>query len=70
MRSTESTERSSVPPGVRRLFRLPLGSAERVRADVDEELQSFLDARIEYLVERGMHPPDARTAALRRLGGA
>src|SRR5690349_7252915 len=60
---------SRVPPGVRRVFRLPLGTAERVRADVDEELASFLEARVEYLVERGMSAAEARAEALRRLGG-
>ena len=61
---------SPVPPGVRRLFRLPLGTAERARADVDEELESFLAARVDYLIERGMSPSDARAEALRRLGGS
>ena len=55
--------------GVRRLFRLRLGSAARIRAEVDEELASLLEARIDDLVARGSAPADARAAALRRLGG-
>jgi putative ABC transport system permease protein len=59
----------TIRAGVRRLFRLPLRTADRARADADEELQSFLDARVESLVARGMRPADARAEALRRLGG-
>jgi len=55
--------------GVRRLLRLPLRTRDQVHADVDEELQSYLDARIEYLVARGMSRADAADEALRRLGG-
>lgn len=56
--------------GVRPLFRLPLRTAARAHADADEELDSFVAARIDWLVARGMHPTDARAEALRRLGGA
>ena len=61
--------RREIRAGTRRLFRLALRSAARARADADEELASFLQARIEWLVARGMRPADARTEAFRRLGG-
>jgi predicted permease len=55
--------------GVRRVFRLPLRGAGRAHADADAELDSFLEARVEHLVARGMSASDARAEALRRLGG-
>ena len=61
--------RREIRAGTRRLFRLALRSASRARADADEELDSFLAARIEWLVARGRSPADARAEALRRLGG-
>ncbi len=54
--------------GVRRLFRLVSRTPDMVRDDVDEELQAYLDARVEYLTDRGMAPDEARAEALRRLG--
>jgi putative ABC transport system permease protein len=54
--------------GVRRIFRLGVYRPEVIRDDVDDELRAFLDARIEYLTERGMAPDAARAEALRRLG--
>jgi predicted permease len=59
---------TGIRAGVRRLFRLPLRSRERIHDDVDAELESYLDARVEYLVARGMSTTDARTEAVRRLG--
>jgi putative ABC transport system permease protein len=56
--------------GVRRLFRPALRSADRARADADDELRSFLDARVDDLVARGMPPDEARSQAVQRLGGA
>jgi putative ABC transport system permease protein len=55
--------------GVRRLFRLGVRTPERIRADADEELRSYIDARIEHLAARGMSPDQARIEAERRLGG-
>jgi predicted permease len=55
--------------GVRRLFRLPLRSARQARADADEELASFVDARVADLIARGLTPDEARATALERLGG-
>jgi len=42
--------------------------ADEVRADLDEERQTLIDARIDYLVERGLSAEDARAEALRRQG--
>ena len=56
--------------GVRRLFRLPLTSRARTRADADDELAAFMNARITDLVTRGASEEDARAEALRRLGGS
>jgi putative ABC transport system permease protein len=58
-----------IRPGVHRIFRLPLRTKARIRADADEELESFLEARTEDLIARGMDPAGARAEALRRLGG-
>lgn len=55
--------------GIRRFFRLDVRSAARVSADADDELASFLDARIEDLITQGMTPEAARDEALLRLGG-
>src|SRR5437899_2449275 len=60
--------RIGFPPGVRRLFRLPLWTHTAVRRDVDDELESLVASRVEHLVARGMSPGDARAEALRRLG--
>lgn len=58
----------SLRPGIRRLFRLPLRSAASIHADVDEELESIIAARVDANVLLGMSPDDARAEALRRLG--
>ena len=58
----------SIRPGVRRLFRLPLRTADQAAADADAELDAFLEERIEFLVQRGMTPVAARAEALSRLG--
>ncbi|MDB4877648.1 MAG: permease [Gemmatimonadetes bacterium] len=55
-------------PGIRRLFRLPLRTSASIHADVDEELESLLAARIDAYVAHGMSPAAARDEALRRLG--
>jgi putative ABC transport system permease protein len=57
-------------PGIRRLFRLPLRTSAAIHADVDEELESLLAARVDAFVARGMSPADARDEALRRLGSS
>lgn len=57
-----------IRPGVGRLFRHPLRTADQARADADAELQALLEERIEYFVQRGMSPEAARAEALARLG--
>jgi putative ABC transport system permease protein len=55
--------------GVRRFFRIDVQTVARASADSDDELATFLEARIEDFVGRGMAPTDARVEAIRRLGG-
>lgn len=55
---------------MRRLFRLPLRSPASTQADADEELSSFIDARVADLVAHGMPEFDARADTLHRLGGS
>ncbi|MEP6833886.1 MAG: ABC transporter permease [Gemmatimonas sp.] len=54
--------------GVSRLVRLPLRTRAQIDADADAELASFLTERVDYLVERGMSPSEAREEAFKRLG--
>jgi len=56
-----------LPPGVRRIFRLPWSRRE-MRRDLDNELQFHLQMRIDELRARGVSERDARAEALRRLG--
>ena len=56
-----------LPHGVRRLFRLPW-SRTRLVADMDEEMRTHLDLRIEHLRMRGLSRRDAELEALRRFG--
>jgi predicted permease len=62
--------RFDLRPGVRRLFRLPLWTRDSTHRDIDDELESLIASRVEYLVARGMSPGDARAEAVRRLGGS
>src|SRR6185503_4412933 len=62
--------RAEPPSLVRRLFRLPPRSDAAVHADIDEELESLIAARVDDLVGRGMSPSDARLEAARRLGAS
>lgn len=59
-----------LPARVRRLFRLDAHRGRDAQADADDELSSFLEARSDDLVARGMTRDDARAEALRRLGNA
>jgi predicted permease len=52
----------------RRLFQLGIGRRRNARAEMQEELQYHLDARVAHLVARGMTPEAARAKALRRFG--
>ena len=60
---------SGIRSGVRRLFRLPLRRRDVARVDADDELDAYVEARIEYLTARGMSPVEARVETLKRLGG-
>ena len=60
--------RFDIRPGIRRFFRLPLRTASSIYADVDEELESIMAARVDDLMSRGLSRADARSEALRRLG--
>lgn len=55
--------------GVRRWFRLPVRDRLMTEADVEAELASHLDERVERLVAQGLSEPEARAEAERRLGG-
>lgn len=56
--------------GVRRLFRLNVRRPQDALRDADAELDSVIDAKIEYLVARGMPAHAAREEAERSLGAA
>ncbi|MHB1222813.1 MAG: ABC transporter permease [Gemmatimonadaceae bacterium] len=56
-----------LPPGVRRLFRLPQ-SRGRLARDMDEELEAHLAMRAEELRRLGMSETDAWAEARRRFG--
>jgi len=57
-------------PGIRRLFRLRPQSRDATHAEADEELQSLIASRVEYLVARGLTPERALTEAIARLGAS
>jgi len=52
----------------RRFFQLPWRSSERIRAEVDEELQFELDMRAAVLVRQGLSEDDAKRRALQEFG--
>ena len=54
-------------PGIRRVFRIPLG-LRRVRADVNAELGFHIDGRIDELMSLGMSRVEAELEARRRFG--
>jgi hypothetical protein len=58
---------AGIRSGVRRLLRLTLG-VRSADADADAELRSFMDARVEHLIARGMSPDAARAEAESCLG--
>ena len=55
--------------GVRRLFGLGIHDPRLARSDAEAELRAFVAAREEQLIAAGRSPEEARTEALRRLGG-
>ena len=58
-----------LPNSIRRLFRLPL-SRERLLRDMDDEIRTHLDMRIDELRALGMSAADADAEALRRFGNS
>ena len=52
---------------MKKIFRLPF-SRDRVRRDVDTELNFHLEGRIEELVATGLSRTDAEAEARRRFG--
>ncbi|MGH7720692.1 MAG: ADOP family duplicated permease [Gemmatimonadaceae bacterium] len=55
-------------PFRRRFFQLPWRSADRIQADVDEELRAELDERARELMESGCPEQEARRRALEDFG--
>ena len=53
---------------LRRYLRMPSRSAQRIRRDVEEELQLQIDLRAESLELEGFSPAEARAEAWRRFG--
>jgi predicted permease len=68
MTDLSSARGGGIRAGVRRLFRIPMHTTDRVAADASDELHTFLDERVEHLIAHGMSPKEARAEALRRLG--
>ena len=68
MTSSAARTFGGVRARVRRLLVSVVRSDERIRREIDEELDAHINARIEYLVARGMSPDDARAESLRRFG--
>jgi predicted permease len=58
---------STIPPGVRRAFRLP-DSRSQLARELDDEVRFHIEQRVADLVARGMSPADAQADALRRFG--
>src|SRR6185437_6933837 len=56
-----------LPPGVRRIFRLPRSRA-RVARDVDDEVRFHLEMRAAELREGGLSTGEAEGEALRQFG--
>ena len=53
---------------MRSLFHFPWRTAQRIDADVDDELHFHLAMLVEQLVTRGLTPEQARAEAVRRFG--
>jgi putative ABC transport system permease protein len=62
------SEERGIRAGVHRLFRLQPRGAARIRSDADDELDGFLEARIDDLVAHGMSAAEARAEAMHRFG--
>ena len=55
-------------PGIRRAFRLPWGSASRVRREVDDELRFHLEMKTKELIDSGVAPAEADRRARAQFG--
>ena len=56
-----------IPPGVRRVFRLP-STTERLAKELDDEVRFHVEMRVARLVAGGVPHDEARAEALRRFG--
>ena len=56
-----------MPPGVRRILRLP-DTRERLTRELDEEVRFHVEMRVARLIAQGVPYDDARVEALRRFG--
>lgn len=56
-----------MPPGVRRIFRLP-DSRERLTRELDDEVRFHVEMRVARLIANGVPYEQARAEALRRFG--
>jgi len=54
--------------GIRPAFRLPWGSASRVRREVDDELRFHLDMKVQELIDAGATPAEAQSRARAEFG--
>lgn len=61
-------KRTHIRDGVRRLFRLRTARAERIAAEMAEEIESHLAQRADELIALGYSPAEARREAERRFG--
>ena len=61
-------KRTHIRDGVRRFFRLRTARAERIAAEMVEEIESHLAQRVDELMARGYSPDEARREAERRFG--
>ena len=59
---------ASIPPGVRRLFRLDRKKRRNSEQDVDDEILFHIEQRTSQLIARGADPIMAREEAERRFG--
>jgi putative ABC transport system permease protein len=62
--------RFDIRPGVRRVFRLPLRSRADIHADLDDELDAFIESRVDSLVARGLSRDEAHRQALHHFGAS
>src|SRR5688500_4550502 len=59
--------KSGLPPGVRRLLRLPWNRTRSLH-ELDDEVRIHLEMRVRALEQRGLSRADAEAEAIRRFG--